>query len=117
MMGARACCAIAGLVMIACGGSDDGREPSGGGGEVGGINTLSETGAATTGVADGTDDGGGKLDVPSGGESATMDGGDCPGGMGGGDVVFSNIWIANSPEGTVSKIDTKTVVELARYRT
>lgn len=28
---------------------------------------------------------------------------------------FSIIWIANSPEGTVSKIDTKTAVELARY--
>jgi hypothetical protein len=30
---------------------------------------------------------------------------------------FSIIWIANSPDGTVSKIDTKTATELARYRT
>lgn len=30
---------------------------------------------------------------------------------------FSLIWIANSPEGTVSKIDTRTAKELARYRT
>lgn len=29
---------------------------------------------------------------------------------------FSVIWIANSPEGTVSKIDTATAIELARYR-
>lgn len=30
---------------------------------------------------------------------------------------FSLIWIANSPEGTVSKIDTRTAKEVARYRT
>ncbi len=30
---------------------------------------------------------------------------------------FSIIWIANSPDGTVSKIDTKTATEVARYRT
>lgn len=30
---------------------------------------------------------------------------------------FSVIWVANSPEGTVSKIDTRTATELARYRT
>lgn len=30
---------------------------------------------------------------------------------------FSLIWVANSPEGTVSKIDTRTAKELARYRT
>jgi len=32
-------------------------------------------------------------------------------------IEFSYIWIANSPEGTVSKIDTETLVEVARYRT
>jgi streptogramin lyase len=35
---------------------------------------------------------------------------------GGGDVEFSHIWIANSPYGTVSKIDTQTLTELARYQ-
>lgn len=35
----------------------------------------------------------------------------------GGDIEFSYIWIANSPEGTVSKIDTQTAIEVARYRT
>jgi hypothetical protein len=46
--------------------------------------------------------------------------GDCTGGgggTGGGNPEFSYIWIANSPEGTVSKIDTMTGVELGRYRT
>ncbi len=32
-------------------------------------------------------------------------------------VSFSHIWIANSVEGTVSKIDTETAVELGRYYT
>jgi len=41
--------------------------------------------------------------------------GDCGGGGGNGDIEWSNIWISNSPEGTVSKIDTMTAVELARY--
>jgi hypothetical protein len=39
----------------------------------------------------------------------------CGGGMGG-DLEFSYIWIANSPQGTVSKIDTQTLTELARYQ-
>jgi len=36
---------------------------------------------------------------------------------GGLDIQFSYIWIANSPEGTVSKIDTETLIEVGRYRT
>ena len=32
-------------------------------------------------------------------------------------VLLAHIWVANSPEGTVSKIDTVTGVEVARYRT
>jgi hypothetical protein len=47
--------------------------------------------------------------------------GDC-GGEGGGrgqddETAFSIIWIANSTEGTVSKVDTVTAIELARYET
>ncbi|MCX4246388.1 Vgb family protein [Paraliomyxa miuraensis] len=34
---------------------------------------------------------------------------------GGGGLDFSYIWIANSPQGTVSKIDTQTLTELGRY--
>jgi DNA-binding beta-propeller fold protein YncE len=37
--------------------------------------------------------------------------------MGGGDVEKSFLWVANSDEGSVSKVDTQTMVELARYRT
>ncbi|MFV8753020.1 hypothetical protein ACNOYE_20935 [Nannocystaceae bacterium ST9] len=41
--------------------------------------------------------------------------GDC-GGMGGMEGgMYSYIWISNSPEGTVSKINTKTTIEEARY--
>lgn len=51
-----------------------------------------------------------------GGDSGN--GGDCPDGGGStGDYEFSVIWVSNTTEGTVSKIDTKTAVELARYRT
>ena len=35
---------------------------------------------------------------------------------GGGGELLSFIWIANSPEGTVSKIETKTGIEVGRYR-
>jgi hypothetical protein len=41
----------------------------------------------------------------------------CQPGDGTADADFSIIWIANSPDGTVSKIDTKTAIEIARYRT
>ena len=44
-------------------------------------------------------------------------GGDCMSGMMGDDVEFSFIWIANSPTGTVSKIDTFTGTEVGRYAT
>ncbi|NJK31708.1 MAG: hypothetical protein HC927_04425, partial [Deltaproteobacteria bacterium] len=46
--------------------------------------------------------------------------GDCGGSggmMGEPEYEFSIIWIGNSGEGTVSKIDTVTATELARYRT
>lgn len=39
----------------------------------------------------------------------------CPD-LGMGDVEFSYIWIANSPQGTVSKIDTQTLQEVGRYQ-
>ncbi len=40
-----------------------------------------------------------------------------PAGCGAGELAFSHIWIANTEEGTVSKIDTQTMVELGRYET
>lgn len=38
------------------------------------------------------------------------------GGGGGGSLSFSYIWIANSGQGTLSKIDTQTMVEVGRYQ-
>jgi hypothetical protein len=40
----------------------------------------------------------------------------CGTGSGGGDPEFSYLWAANSGQGTISKIDTMTVVELGRYQ-
>ena len=69
-----------------------------------------ETGADPT-TGDPTTGGGPKFDTLSP---------DTPGdpgcGDGGGELEFSYIWIANSPEGTVSKIDTQTLDEVARYQ-
>jgi hypothetical protein len=59
-----------------------------------------------------------KLDVLGEGDAGENIG-DC-GSLGGGSgesEAFSIIWIANSSEGTVSKVDTADAVELARYRT
>ena len=39
----------------------------------------------------------------------------CGGGGGGGGTDFSYIWIANSNEGTISKVNTQTLVEEGRY--
>ena len=64
----------------------------------------------------GMDTGGPKLDVVAD-QDAGENVGDCGGqGSGGSQEAFSIIWIANSTEGTVSKVDTATAVELARYR-
>lgn len=102
------------MVSTGCG-DDQARESSTG---ASGIASLGDTGIDPTeggdDVADGT--GGEKLDAAGG--SATAGGGDCPGGGGmPGDLEFSNIWIANTPDGTVSKIDTMTGTEVGRYRT
>jgi DNA-binding beta-propeller fold protein YncE len=64
---------------------------------------------------DGADEGDPKLDIGSMG-----DGDGCAERGGSGGVAageFSYIWIANSAQGTVTKIDTREGVELARYRT
>jgi hypothetical protein len=99
----------------ACGKADDGRGQSSGANS--GIGSISDTGDDSADASGGGDGETGVFDLPPEGTGGNNSGGDCPGGGMGGDVVFSNIWIANSPEGTVSKIDTKTGVELARYRT
>ena len=98
---------------LACG-NDDGGAQSGSGGPGSGIVTLSGAGTDTDPVPDDDEDDGEKLDIGTPGE--TEGAGDCNGGggmMGGNE--FSVIWIANSPEGTVSKIDTITREELGRF--
>jgi hypothetical protein len=116
-----------GLVLLACGSDENGR-----GGTANGVGSLtlggvSETGDATQGEGEGEGENG-----EAGNESASESGGvkfdmppqpdlmlGCDGG-GGGDgpaVDFSYIWIANSNESTVSKIDTEALVEEGRYVT
>jgi hypothetical protein len=105
---------VAAAVSFACG--DDGR---GSGSGPDGVGIDSETGDGhDQGDGDGHDSSGGpKLDFGPGSDGGTHVG-DCGAGRGGaGDVAFSIIWIANSTEGTVSKVDTVTAVELARYAT
>ncbi|MEM9463304.1 MAG: hypothetical protein AAGF11_54685 [Myxococcota bacterium] len=103
-------------LSMACGGNDPGQTGSGSNGETGVLSLGPMT--ASSGAQDESADGGEKLDVNIN-DAGLGPGGDCPGGGGGmdGDVEFSLIWIANSPDGTVSKIDTTTGVELARYYT
>lgn len=108
--------ALAGGLVLASGcGSGEG--DGDGTGDSGGISISFGPPTGTTESVDDDDDTGEKLDV-LGRDGGPGNGGDCPGGGGmNGDVEFSLIWIANSPAGTVSKIDTKTGMELGRYYT
>ncbi|MCH9683752.1 MAG: hypothetical protein K0V04_20125 [Deltaproteobacteria bacterium] len=118
-------------LALACNGSDSGREGDGGGvvsisvGEGG--TAPAETDDATagsgsgsaegTGNADGTvdDDGDGGGGLPSFDVGAPAGEGGCGGGMGGGTGTLSYNWIANSAQGTVTKINTQSMVEEGRY--
>jgi hypothetical protein len=127
--------ALASLLLGAGCGTEGGR----GDGEGGGAGVLSLGGGdATDTEGDGEDeqaDASGSAGVTGGQEetsagaddddppSTHFDLGEPPPSEGcdlGGDVegsgTFSYIWIGNSPQGTVSKIDTETGVELGRYR-
>jgi hypothetical protein len=91
-----------------------GVDDDGGTGQGTGTASQSGTDAGETGVDDDADDDdadGPKFDVlsPDGGALP------CGGGVGPGDGTHSYIWIANSSQGTVSKINTQTVIEEARY--
>lgn len=76
----------------------------------------SNSNSNSNGDGDGDGDGnesGPKLDT----EVGDTDGMGCEGGPGGtGDIEFSNIWIANSPDGTISKINTLTATEIGRFQ-
>lgn len=112
--------AFVGVMASACSGAGDdgdvwnsgtGPQPSTGADaasvdDTGHGTTVAATSTATTSSADGeSTDGGTKLDV-----------GPPPGGGGCG-CELSYIWVANSPQGTVSKINTETMVEEGRYIT
>lgn len=80
---------------------------TGGGQDTGGVGTNADTQDDGVGDSD--------WDTPKFDLSVPDVGNDtCPGDQG---YEFSVIWIANSPDGTVSKIDTKTATEIARYAT
>lgn len=81
-------------------------------------------GDATSGGSEGTEgedgegDGDQRFDTPDGESGETGLCGDGSGGGGGeSEYDFGVIWIANSSQGTVSKIDTMTATEVARYIT
>ncbi|HET6584187.1 MAG TPA: hypothetical protein VFG69_12080, partial [Nannocystaceae bacterium] len=87
------------------------------GGSTSGVGSASADGSTSASVGDDDEDDDasdevtvfdvGPNDVPAG----------CDPGQGTASADFSIIWIANSPNGTVSKIDTKSATEIARYRT
>jgi hypothetical protein len=78
--------------------------------------TTSESGSQTEGDSNGatTDEGsaGGSIRFDVGPPDVQVDA--CSGGNAG-NLSFSYIWIANSDQGTISKIDTQTLVEVGRY--
>lgn len=110
------------LWSIGCSGSssDDGAEGADG--------TATDSGVVSVGKADGSSSGASGSTAGEGGQEGggagirfdvgSPTGGDpgCGAGEEGG-ITFSHIWIANTGEGTVSKINTKTGVEEARYAT
>ena len=85
------------------GGAEGSRATSTGGGTTTGVDGT--TGAGDSDTADVT--GGPIFDVPNGDTS----------GIGACGCDLRYIWIANAQEGTVSKIDTASIIEVGRYRT
>ena len=127
------------LALTACGGDDGGGTTDSGSASIGSTTapttSSSGTGSGTDSASGGTSTTGGtsgtasatgsSTDATSGSGGVLFDVGGGTGGTtgagcgdtgGGGGVDFSYIWIANSPEGTVSKIDTQTLVEEGRYQ-
>ena len=115
--------------LLACGGDTAGRSSAGSAGGInsgGGLNDGGDTDGQDDDDDDDDDNGdddddnaddgdGPKFDLggtPDGGNSEGC--GDGGGGQGG-QVELSYIWIANSAQGTISKIDTQTIVEEGRY--
>ncbi|MEM6994179.1 MAG: hypothetical protein AAF721_26935 [Myxococcota bacterium] len=126
------------FVLAGCGG---GAKPTGGEGDDDGIagdgGTAAEDGATVTSAGEGSAEGGDTTSAVSAADDDTpgdegpppvkLDLGSVPdappggacamGGGGKGDLLYSYIWIANSSQNTVSKINTQTLVEEGRYYT
>ena len=94
--------------------SDETSDASDGPGEDSASDSASDSGEPSDESDTGDEDetGGTKWDVSPPGDGGAMN---CEGGEG--QVEFSYLWVANSNEGTVSKIDTQTMQEVGRYRT
>ncbi|MCX4246782.1 Vgb family protein [Paraliomyxa miuraensis] len=119
-------------LVVACNGGGEGRDEGGDGSN--GVLSITASSTAgddeqgtegqsgTQGTSNGSSNSQGSLDDGSGDASdpkfdvGSPDGGlSCGGGLGGGDGTHSYIWIANSPQGTVSKINTQSMIEEGRY--
>jgi hypothetical protein len=123
---------LVGSALSACGGrggSGGGEDGSGSIGEEGDgdgeSNSQSGTGDGDGESQSGTGDGDGENDEGDGDGSDTKwdtlvvpDAPPCGGpGMGGDDPEFSYIWVSNSSQSTISKINTVTMIEEGRYMT
>lgn len=118
---ANLCGVVLSTMALSCGddpkpGGGFGEDGTSSGGDDGSTGADVTTGEATTNEVDTTGgvqppkyDIGGIPDAPLTSCGGTLGGG--------GDPLFSYIWISNSGEGTVSKIDTITLEEVGRYRT
>ena len=111
-------------VSLGCNASPTGTESVGDGGSTGANGATDDTSGGTTaatsaatgstggdGASDGTEP---KYDVHTIPDAPTFPSGPCEDGS---DQPLSHIWIANSPEGTISKINTETLEEEGRYAT
>jgi DNA-binding beta-propeller fold protein YncE len=113
------------MLPLACGRptTDEGSLFTNGQVEAGSGNESAETGTSGSSTSNGDGDGDGDPDTTTGGpkldvfedtsadDSTTGDDCEC------GEMDWSYVWIANSDEATVSKINTRTLVEEGRYRT
>ncbi len=106
---------MTGIASITAGGTDSADGTAGGTGDADGTGGSAGTAASNDG-ADAADEGGIKFDMPPPPDinAACGSGG---GGGGGGAADFSYIWIANSNESTVSKVNTESMIEEGRYIT
>lgn len=112
-------------LALACGGDDGGRADADVGPTSLGPPNTSETDPTGTAPSTGDASMGASAEI-TGSPTSSADGSadgplfdvgvpDVPGCGQGGGLDFSYIWVANSAQGTVSKIDTQTLTELGRY--